>query len=789
LNAVRDSLVRGGDAIRVRGLVQGVGFRPMVWRLAQQCSLVGDVCNDAEGVLIRIWGDEGLRGHFVERLRREAPPLSRIDAIESSVLRGPAPGEAFVIRPSGGGEARTAIAADAATCAACRSDISDPGNRRFRYPFTNCTHCGPRLSILKRIPYDRVHTSMSAFCMCAACAAEYATPADRRFHAQPNACAECGPQLWLEAAADAEVNVAGDPIDATVTLLRAGRILAIKGLGGIHLACDATNTHAVAELRRRKRRAAKPLAVMARDIAMIRRYCRVNEVESELLGSTAAPIVLLECHGGESLAAGVAPGQRRVGFMLPYTPLHHLLMAGLDRPLVLTSGNRSDEPQCIGNEEARERLGRIADALLLHDREIVNRVDDSVVAVIAGAPAVLRRARGYAPAPLRLPETFKAVPPVLALGGELKNTFCLLRDGEAILSQHLGDLEHASAKAASEEALDLYLKMFAHAPQVLAIDSHPEYLSSKFGRTWASERGMTLHPVQHHHAHIAACLADSGQPLDAPPVLGIALDGAGYGDDGTLWGGEFLLANYHASSRLGALAAVRMPGGAQAIHQPWRMAYAHLRRACDGSDPRAGYAHLPFFSALEDKPLAILDRMIDSGLNSPLTSSVGRLFDAVAATTGLCQVASYEGQPAIALEALVATPALEDGQGYPFAIESREGLPRLEPRPLWHALLFDLARGIPTPVIAARFHAGLIRALVQMVEHLTLRHGDAWGGRVALSGGVFQNAILSTLLIEQLESRGLTVFRHARVPANDGGLSLGQAAVAAAHAPYRCGRS
>lgn len=781
---------REGSAIRVRGLVQGVGFRPAVWRVANDCHLAGDVCNDAEGVLIRIWGEPGAHEKFVRQLREQAPPLSRIDALERTPLPDDAPDDhAFRIVASRAGDVHTGIVPDAATCDACLREVLDEHDRRHGYAFTNCTHCGPRLSIVRRIPYDRAYTSMSAFPMCPHCQAEYEDPADRRFHAQPNACSECGPRLWLESldgTRDSGPGIrepaftAGQAIVETQRLLRAGQIVAIKGLGGFHLAVDATNAKAVARLRSRKRRPDKPLALMARDEAMIRRYCAVNEAEHEQLHSSAAPIVLLEISGPERLAEAVAPRQRCYGFMLPYTPLHHLLLRGLDAPIVLTSGNRSEEPQCIANDEARERLSGIADAWLMHDREIVNRLDDSVVRAIAGAPSLLRRARGCAPAPLRLPKGFAEAPPVLALGGQMKNTFCLLRDGEAIVSQHLGDMQNAIAHAAQQQTLELYLKLFEHRPKAIAMDAHPDYLPGKSGREWAAREGLPAMSVQHHHAHIAACLADNGSEMDAAPVLGIALDGAGYGEDDTIWGGEFLLADYRHCTRLASLAPVPMPGGEQAIRQPWRMAYAHLRRAFEWKELQADFKALPFFANLAGKPLATLDRMIAARFNAPLTSSCGRLFDAVAALLGLCDSASYDGQPAVELEAIVDATALRDGRAYPFAIEQQDGLPRLEPGPMWRSLLDDLRGGVAAGVIAARFHAGLAHGLAKMLDHLASLHGACRGERIALSGGVFQNATLSHELIRLLQARGLEVLRHRSMPANDGGLSLGQACVAAA---------
>ncbi|MDT0636284.1 carbamoyltransferase HypF [Spectribacter hydrogenoxidans] len=767
-------------AIRARGLVQGVGFRPTVWRLARECGLAGEVRNDAQGVLIHAWGGRAARARFLERLRTETPPLARIDALECMPLVGETTAADFTIAASAGGEVHTGVAADAATCAACLDEVHDPRDRRHGYAFTNCTHCGPRLSIVTAIPYDRANTSMAGFDLCADCRAEYEDPADRRFHAQPNACSDCGPRLWLEDSEGCEAAAGDDAVRAAAALLRSGAIVAIKGIGGIHLAVDASNDAAVARLRRRKHRHAKPFALMARDVAMIRRYCALADVERQALQSPAAPILLLPANGRERLAEAVAPKQRCYGFMLAYSPLHHLLMGQLDDPIVLTSGNRSEQPQCIGNDEARARLADIADAFLLHDREVVNRVDDSVLRVIAGHPAPIRRARGYAPAPLALPAGFAQAPEVLACGGELKNTFCLLKDGAAILSQHLGDLENAAANHAYRDTLALYLRLFGHRPQALAVDGHPEYLPSKIGREYSEAGGLPLFEVQHHHAHLAACLADNGVALDAPPALGITLDGNGYGDDGSLWGGEFLLAEYRGYRRLASLAPVAMPGAAAAIRQPWRMAYAWLRQTGDWPALAREYGGLAFFSGLADKPLDTLGAMIDAGFNSPVTTSVGRLFDAVAAIAGVCQTTNYEGQAAIELEAAIDGDALREVRGYPLTITTIEGLPRLDPGPLWPALLADVAAGVRTGVIAARFHTGLAHALAAMVTHLAELHGPAITRRVALSGGVFQNAALTETLIGLLECKGWRVLRHERVPANDGGLSLGQAAVAAA---------
>jgi hydrogenase maturation protein HypF len=768
-----------GEAIRVRGLVQGVGFRPHAWRLAKDCGLAGEVLNDAEGVLVRIWGPAAARQRFVRRLRTEAPPLARIDGLEILPLHeAPPPG--FRIVQSEAGPVRTGVLPDAAACAACLAEVRDSGDRRHRYAFTNCTHCGPRLSIVRAIPYDRARTSMAEFTMCRLCQEEYENPADRRFHAQPNACPACGPRLWL----DGTTETSADPIAAARALLEAGEIVAIKGIGGFHLAVDATNAEAVERLRTRKRRSHKPFALMAQSLLVIRRYGAVSAGEQALLESPAAPIVILSACGPERVAPGVAPAQRTLGFMLPYTPLHHLLLEGLERPIVLTSGNLSEEPQCTGNEEARDKLSAMADHLLMHDRIIVNRLDDSVVRELDGAPRMLRRGRGYAPAPRPLPQGFESSPPLLAMGGELKNTFCLVQDGRATLSQHIGDLEDAATHADYRRNLDLYQALLQHRPQLVAVDGHPEYLSTKLGRRIAQDAGLPVVAVQHHHAHIAACLADNDLPLGTVPVLGVAMDGLGYGEDGTIWGGEFLLADYRRFSRLAHLRPLPMPGGAQAVREPWRSAYAHIRAALGWERFAREYRRLELRADLQKRPLAPLDAMLAKSLNCPLSSSCGRLFDAVAAALGICRdQATYEGQAAIELEALIDDAALSAaGAGYPFALVVEGGRIVLDSAPMWSALLPQLADATPAPIIAARFHLGLADATVGVVQALRSPPERERFETVALTGGAFQNRLLFERISAALRERGLTVLGHRQVPTNDGGLALGQAAVAAARA-------
>ncbi|MCB1772054.1 MAG: carbamoyltransferase HypF [Gammaproteobacteria bacterium] len=772
-------MAQSAETIRVRGLVQGVGFRPTVWRLARECQLRGDVRNDGAGVLIRVAGDRVDIDRFCDRLRDECPPLARMDSLVRSPLLAPIDTAGFDIVASEATEVQTGVVADAATCEQCREEIFDPGNRRYRYPFTNCTHCGPRLSIVRGIPYDRANTSMSVFPMCPDCGREYVDPADRRFHAQPNACPRCGPRVWLVDRDGRTVDLGGDDaVDVASRRLAAGGIVAIKGIGGFHLACDACNVEAVATLRARKRRYAKPFALMARDLDVVGRFCRLDEQQAGLMCSPAAPIVLLPLNADAAVADGVAPGQSTLGIMLPYSPLHHLLLRDWDRPLVMTSGNLSDEPQCIANDDASARLVGLADLYLLHDREIVNRVDDSVVRVMAGEPRLLRRARGYAPTPILLPPGFGDAPPVLALGGELKNTVGLLHNGQLVLSQHLGDLEDVRTADEYERTIGLYTALFAHRPQVLAVDLHPDYRSTRHGRQLADERGLPVEGVQHHHAHIASVLAENGHPADAGDVLGIALDGLGFGTDGTIWGGEFLRAGYCDFERLASLKPVPMPGATRAILEPWRNTYAQLATHLGWPDCVADYADLPLTRYLQGKPLDTLAVMLERGLNSPLTSSCGRLFDAVAGALGVAVDAiSYEGQAAIELEAL-ALPALASADTvYAFAEGRADGIEWLDPAPMWRALLADLAAGVDASIVAARFHLGLAAAVAALAAKLARRHGL---DMVALSGGVLQNKTLFEALERHLVDAGLDVLSHRLVPANDGGLALGQAVVAAA---------
>ncbi len=789
LAAQRQALIDSMVAVQIRlqGRVQGVGMRPTIWRLANEMALQGQVHNDGSDVLIDVWNGSEAADEFMQRLYAELPPLAVIHHIEQDLL--PALDfdrpSGFDILPSNEGESATVALPDAASCEACLNEIRDPDSRRYRYAFTNCTHCGPRLSIQNAVPWDRAHTGMAGFKPCPGCQSEYEDPADRRFHAQPIACPDCGPQLQL-------VDVRGEPLEhhnenedsisATAALIKNGAIVAIKGLGGFHLACDASNEAAVARLRAAKQRESKPFALMASNLDMVAEYCELDELSRQALASTAAPIVLLPLlvfASGQSsgLATGIAPGLNSLGMMLPATPLHHLLLDEFKRPLVMTSGNLSAAPPCIDNSEAREKLANVADAFLLHDREISNRLDDSVVRPMAGSMRVFRMGRGYAPECLALPPGFESPAPVLAMGGELKATFCLLTKEGAVLGQHIGDLEEVHNLDDYDRALARYQDLFRFKPQSLAVDRHPEYLSRKAALKQAAEHQLPVVEVQHHHAHIAACMAENAVPLNAAPVLGIALDGLGFGEDEQLWGGEFLLADYQGFQRLACLQPMPLPGAAQAMREPWRNTYAHLVTSVS-PEILGKYSELELLQWLQNKPLDNLDKMIERSVNSPLNSSAGRWFDAVAGALDICRTKQdYEGQAAMQLESIVDQSVMRDPtQFYPFGIVQAD-LPMLSPASLWPALLHDLQAGVAPAVIAARFHGGFAQGLVQMVRTLAETQSIH---QIALSGGVFQNRVLFEWVESGLQALGLKVLSHQKVPPNDGGLALGQAMIAAA---------
>jgi hydrogenase maturation protein HypF len=767
----RDATLPVRRGVLVCGVVQGVGFRPFVYRLAWEEGLAGFIGNDTDGVTIEVEGPLAGIDAFLARLRSETPPLARIDSI--AVREAATIGETGfrIVASEVLGRVSTGIPADAATCPDCLRELLDPQDRRYRYPFLNCTNCGPRFTITRRIPYDRPQTSMARFPMCAACQAEYDDPRNRRFHAQPNACWECGPQVWVLQTADSEAICGEEAVERTLQLLLAGKVMAIKGIGGFHLSVDATSEAAVMRLRRRKHRYGKPLAVMVRDLDAARAVCALAAEEEALLLTAARPIVLARKREGNGIAADVAPGIPWLGVFLPYAPLQHLLFADQRvHALVMTSANLSEEPIAIDNEEARMRLAGIADAFLMHDREILQRCDDSVAAVVDGAPQLIRRARGFVPLGVALPLD---APPLLAVGGHLKNVFALARGRFVYQSQHLGDLENLAGLDFFNESLNHLMRTFEIEPRTVVHDLHPEYLSTGWAREWAQVHGLGLIAVQHHHAHVAGCMAEHGLQ---GPVIGLALDGTGYGTDGHIWGGEVLLSRLDGFERFAHLDYVPMPGSTAAIREPWRMALGALRAA--GIDVMSSEA-LGLVGATE-KDARLLCRMMERGVNAPLTSSLGRLFDAAAAVVLGRRVVDYEAQAAIELEG-IAVNERDEEPGYAMEMvggdwAAREPL-RIGAGPLWRELLNDLRAGVSQPRIAARFHAGVAGGFVQTA----LRARAATGiGQVAMSGGCLHNRRLARLLRAELQAAGFEVFQHVRVSPGDGGLSYGQAVVAAA---------
>jgi len=777
----------------VSGIVQGVGFRPYIYRLARERRLAGAIHNTSSGVSVEIEGTPELVEDFLLCIRSEAPPLARITEI--SVRNVACRGEReFRIVPTRGGEAvRTLISPDVATCADCVRELLDPKDRRYRYAFINCTNCGPRFTITRNLPYDRPSTSMAVFPMCAACQAEYDDPLNRRFHAQPNACWECGPKLEVWNADGGEIeNV--DPIRHTISRLRAGEIVAIKGLGGFHLAADATNRAAIARLRERKRRVEKPFAIMVGNLSAAAELCEISPGEARALQSIERPIVLVRRKANAVIADQVAPFNRDLGIFLPYTPVHHLLFAeGGFRALVMTSGNLSEEPIAIDNREALRRLERLADCFLVHDREILLRSDDSVVRVLEDAgpgastagsldgpgskvldregrsePAgrgtgiqQLRRSRGFVPVPIFL---HKQAPSILAVGGQLKNTICLTKNDHAFLSQHVGDLENLDSCRFFEDAIEHLETILEIKPQRIACDLHPDYFSTK----WAVKQPGLVVGVQHHHAHVASCMAENH--LDGE-VIGIALDGTGYGTDGHIWGGEVLIANYRNFQRAAHFEYIPMPGGEAAIREPWRMAVSYLGHNFPGGLTELD---LPILDAFGRDRIEFVLRMIERRINSPLTSSCGRLFDAVAALAGIRQKVNYEAQAAIELE--MAIGGCHDEPAYPFELYSDNDSYIVRSRPLWEAILRDVPEQTPVGVISARFHNGLVDLFRRLALILRERTGLC---RVCLSGGTFNNRYLTENLYRRLRSETFEVFTQRQVPAGDGGISLGQAMVAA----------
>jgi len=742
--------------------VQGVGFRPYVYRLAAERDLSGNVTNTSSGVTIEIQGQAAAVEDFVACLPKHAPPLARITDV--AWLDVPCNGDHdFRILTSRRGEAvHTLIAPDIAVCDQCLRELFDPGDRRHGYPFINCTNCGPRFTIVRDIPYDRPQTSMAVFPMCAACQAEYDNPLNRRFHAQPNACRDCGPrvELWGNDGVPIEGD---DPIRATVAALKSGHIVAVKGLGGFHLAVDATNAAAVALLRERKRRVEKPFAIMVPNLEIAHRLCEIDEAGCRALQSVERPIVLLPRRDTSPVVQQVAPLNRDLGVFLPYTPLHHLLLSqGNFTALVMTSGNLSEEPIAIDNHEAVARLAGLADYFLVHNRDILLRCDDSVVRIVSGKPRQMRRSRGYVPVPVFLKEQ---IPQILAVGGELKNTVAVSDGNRVFLSQHIGDLENLESYKFFTAAIEHLQKILEIRPKVVAYDLHPDYFSTRWALQQSAERSIG---VQHHHAHIASCMAEN--LLDGP-VIGFALDGTGYGTDGNIWGGEVLIADYDNFQRAAHFEYVPMPGGNAAIREPWRMAVSYLTHHFGEGFRKFP---VPFVQRLHRPKVDLLQRMSDRGVNAPLTSSCGRLFDAVAALAGIRQEVNYEAQAAIELEMAIGHAA-PDGS-YPLELLTDGECWTIGTKPLFEALIADLEQSTSISTISRRFHDGLIEAFCSVADRLRRR---STLNRICLSGGTFNNAYLLTHLRSRLEATDFKVFTHSAVPSGDGGLSLGQIMVAA----------
>ncbi len=769
---VRTTRTAGGERRRytIRGIVQGVGFRPFVWTLARRYELAGSVRNTSGAVVAEVQGPSGRLDDFAADLVALAPPLSRIDSVSVTSVAARAD-EGFVILESQAVDgAYQPIAADAATCEDCLAELRDPADRRHGYPFINCTNCGPRFTIIEDVPYDRALTTMRHFVMCALCAAEYADPADRRFHAQPNACPTCGPRAWLSDRGGTEI--ASDGVSAAAEALRAGSIVAVKGMGGFQLAVLAGDETAVSRLRARKHRPEKPFAVMVRSLDAVRRLAKVGHVEAEVLSSSARPVVLLrrEVRAAGDVAPAVAPGLDELGLMLPSTPLHHLLLDLVDAPLVMTSGNLSDEPIARDNGEALRRLGDIADVFLLHDRDIYARYDDSVVRIVGGAAQVIRRARGYAPLPLAL-DVEPGAPVTLAVGAHLKNTFCIVRDGRAFVGPHIGDLDQPESLGHQDEALTTYLRLFRADPTVVAADLHPDYASTRIAERWW-DGGATPSRVQHHHAHIASVMAEHRL---RGTVIGVAFDGTGFGEDGTIWGGEILLCDETGYQRAGHLAPVRQPGGDRCAREGWRMAIAYLHAAGVVTDGLPSWFP-PGAGAPDERLWRLVQRLTaaEDASTAPVSTSAGRLFDAVASLLGIAHTSSFEAAAAMRLEA-VARSAVAGRTGHVPVRRRGPGLV-LDTPSLVATLMEQRREGRDVAELAAVFHESLAVAVAESCADLAEMSGVH---RVALSGGVFQNALLLERATALLSERALTVYANHYVPANDGGVSLGQAFVAA----------
>jgi hydrogenase maturation protein HypF len=759
-----DEVMKKGLVARsftIKGVVQGIGFRPFVYRLALHYGLKGKISNTTTGVSLHVEGIEGDIDSFSRDLHEKRPPLAYITEISSKYVPIRNFKRFAIARSIRQNSLSTLISPDISICDDCLREMLDPGDRRYRYPFINCTNCGPRYTIINNIPYDRPYTSMERFTMCASCRTEYEDPGNRRFHAQPNACWECGPQVGLYDNHHNKSIETTDPVRQAIKLVKKGKILAMKGLGGFHLVADAENGEAVSLLRERKRREEKPFAIMSYDVEKIRRYAYVEPAEEELLTSVQRPIVLLRKRRPNQIAENVAPRNNYFGVMLPYTPLHYLLLQDDFIALVMTSGNIRDEPIAVKNDEAFDRLSDIADIFLIHNRDIYLRNDDSITRRAAGATRVLRRSRGYVPMPVFLKDD---LPPVLACGAELKNTVCLAKGDKAYLSQHIGDLENLSSYEFFQMTISHLKKILRIDPEIIAYDLHPDYLSTRYAE---KQKDIRKIQVQHHHAHIVSCMAENGLRGD---VIGLSFDGTGYGSDGRIWGGELLVADEKGFSRAASLSYMPMPGGTAAIKEPWRMAISYLYDAYGEGLRELG---IPVIRETGEKGMETIIKMISNGINSPLTSSLGRLFDGIAAIIGLRSRVYFEGQAAMELE--MAADQVTDAH-YNYEWEPGEYY-RIMPRPVVRGVVEDFLKGIGPYEISAKFHCTLIRLFSDICE-IVSRERDI--KRVVMSGGVFQNAILLAGLTKALEDRGLQVFSHRVVPTNDGGICLGQAMAAAA---------
>ncbi len=749
----------------IEGIVQGVGFRPFVYQLAQRYDLTGYVNNTSAGVVLEVEGAGEQIQAFQQSITSESPPLAHI-AVVTWKETPPKNDDRFSIITSRVGNERSAlISPDVSICSDCLSEMMDPLDRRYRYPFINCTNCGPRYTIIKDVPYDRAVTTMKTFSMCSVCRDEYKTPDNRRFHAQPNACWDCGPVTSLHGNIG-DILSCNDPVQVATDLLAKGHILAIKGLGGFHLAADAANHKAVIHLRKRKHREEKPLAIMVKDLEAAHSIVHINHSEAALLTSRQRPIVLLKKRRSHGLSLQVAPGNKYVGIMLPYTPLHYLLMEGPYVALVMTSGNISEEPITISNEEAFQRLRDIADYFLVHNRDIYLRSDDSVLRVVADVPRQIRRSRGYAPEPVFLPETMKGMPAVLAVGGELKNTVCMTKKNRAFLSQHVGDMENLETFEFFQMTISHLKRILDISPELIACDQHPDYLSSRYTRAQQDQQGCPTVAIQHHHAHIVSCLAENGA---SGPVIGVAMDGTGLGPDGAIWGGEFIMADLVSYTRKAHLDYIPLPGGDAAAREPWRMALVYLHRAFSNELYRLP---IPFVQDLDREKAELIIQIAEKGINSPLTSSCGRLFDAVSALLGMRKTIAFEGQAAIELEMCLNH---RERDQYPWQLKTDGEDILMVTDDVIRAIVSDLIQGTSAGIISARFHNTLVAMFLKVCSRIREESGIR---EVALSGGVFQNASLLSGLSQALSQSDFKVYTHARVPANDGSLSLGQAVCA-----------